>query len=65
MVPRGLRVTQTTHFPLLPHVKQLLSVTFCDAIAGIGASLHTDGNMETQLHGTTDEYINVEVEIVI
>ena len=27
---RGLRGTQTTHFSLLTHAKQLLSVTFCD-----------------------------------
>ena len=33
MGPGGLRVSQTTHFSLLTHAKQLSSVTFCDTTA--------------------------------
>ena len=38
MDPKGLRVTQNAYFSLIRHTKQLLSVTFCDATAGIGIS---------------------------
>ena len=34
--PRGLRVTKTTYFSLLTHVKQLLLMTFFNTTAGIG-----------------------------
>ena len=51
-----LRVTQDAYFSLMTHTKQLLLVTFCDAIAGI---FRTHGR--TAAEGQTD----VEVEIVI
>ena len=35
---RGLRVTQNAYFSLLTHIKQLLSVMFCNTTAGIGYS---------------------------
>ena len=37
----GLRVIQNAYFSLLTHTKQLLLVTFCDTIAGIGVSFLT------------------------
>ena len=59
---RGLRVTQTTYFSLLTHVKQLSSVTFCDTTAGIGKKESvTYGRMDGRTEGQTD----VKSEIVI
>ena len=56
----GLRVTQNAYFSLITHTKQLLSVTFCDPMAGIGVSFQTD-TQKTAAGGQTD----MEVEIVI
>ena len=58
MDPRGLRVTQTTYFSLLTHVKQLSSVTFCDTTAGIGKN----GSVT---YGRRDGQTDVKSEIVI
>ena len=51
--PRGLRVTQTTYFSLLAHAKQLVIVTLCDTIAGIGkigsvAYVRTEGQTDVK-----------------
>ena len=56
MDPRGLRVTQTTHFSLLTHAKQLSLVTFCDTTAGI-----RNENVTNTTEGQTD----VKSELVI
>ena len=56
MDPRGLRVTQTTYFSLLTHVKQLSSVTFCDTTAGIGKNGSvTDEQMDVWKGVRTDK----------
>ena len=46
-----LRVTQDAYFLLLTHTKQLLSMTFCDTLAGIKVNF---GRTEPDGTGTTD-----------
>ena len=50
----GLRVTQNAYFSLITHTKQLLSVKFCDTIAGIGS-----------VTGRKDRRTDMKVEIVM
>ena len=57
--PVGLREAKNTNFSLLTHTKQLLFVTFCYTIAGIGTSFQTHG--QAAANGQTD----MEVETVI
>ncbi len=62
-------MTQDAYFLLLTHTKQLLLVTFCDALAGIEVSFRTDGTgtgrNHGRNHGWTDGQTDIEVKIVI
>ena len=58
MDPRGLRVTQTSHFSRLTHVKQLSLMTLCYTAAGIGKH----GSV---MYGRTEGQTDVKSEIVI
>ena len=63
----GLSMTQNAYFSLITHTKQLLLVSICYTIAGIGASFRkhgwTDGGRTDG--GRTEGQTDVEVEIVI
>ena len=48
MDQKGLRVIHKAYISLLTHIKQLLSVAFCDTTVEIGAR-----NTETQMDGQT------------
>ena len=54
MDSRGLKVTKNAYFSLLTHTNQLLLVTFCDTIAGIGS-----------VTGRKDGQTDMKVEIVM
>ena len=60
MDPMGLRVTNIAYFSLLAHIKQLLFVTFCDMITGIGSKTGQDGADDAN-DGRTDRHENVEI----
>ena len=59
---RGVRLTHIAYYSFFMHTKQLLFVTFCDTVTGIGDGFWTHGwRRRTAAEGQTD----VEVEIVI
>ena len=65
MGPGGLRVSQTTHFSLLTHAKQLSSVTFCDTTAGRRKKWKCDGRTDVRTEGRTEGQTDMKFEIDI